>query len=30
VATFEGWLPLGRDRRRWGNNKLDFEEKICG
>jgi hypothetical protein len=30
VAKFEGWLPLGRGRCRWGNIKLDFEEKICG
>ena len=30
LAKFEGWLPLGRDSRRWENIKLDFEEKVVG
>jgi len=31
VGKLEGKRPLGRHRRRWGDNiKMDLQEAICG
>ena len=30
VRKPKGKRPLGRPRRRWENNKMDFQEEGCG